>query len=181
MKSIIKPSHCFAALAAVAVSLTAVAAEPDYTKPGYTAKADGLSHADASFIEKAAKLGHKEVAVSEGALPRLITPAARDFAQTVIKDHGSIADDLQALATKKGVVLPVKDADIVKEWDKKDKKDALDEAYWAEMVSDHKDAVDLFEKAVKSKDVDVATFAAKTLPTLRHHLEVAKAQKKLAK
>jgi putative membrane protein len=43
-----------------------------------------------------------------------------------------------------------------------------------EMVSDHKDAVDLFEKASKSDDPDIAAFASKTLPKLQAHLQHAK-------
>jgi putative membrane protein len=47
------------------------------------------------------------------------------------------------------------------------------------MVSDHKEDVAEFEKEAKSgKDADVKAFAAKTLPTLKEHLEMAlKAQR----
>jgi hypothetical protein len=38
-----------------------------------------------------------------------------------------------------------------------------------------------FEKAAKSDDPEVAAFAQKTLPTLLHHLEMAKSLKKMAK
>ena len=37
-----------------------------------------------------------------------------------------------------------------------------------EIISDHLDAVDLFERAEKSGDPDVADFATKTLATLRN-------------
>jgi putative membrane protein len=41
------------------------------------------------------------------------------------------------------------------------------------MVSDHEDAVRLFERGSKSSDPDIAAFAQKTLPTLQHHLMMA--------
>jgi putative membrane protein len=44
------------------------------------------------------------------------------------------------------------------------------------MVDDHKEDVDMFEKASnKGTDADVKAFAAKTLPVLRTHLDSAQA------
>jgi len=41
-------------------------------------------------------------------------------------------------------------------------------------VKDHKDAIDLFEKASKeSKSAEVREFASTTLPTLKAHLDAA--------
>ena len=50
------------------------------------------------------------------------------------------------------------------------------------MVSDHKDAVELFQKeADKGSDLDVKSFARDTLPKLEHHLEMAIDLKKALK
>ena len=135
-----------------------------------------LSHADRQFFEKAAKAGMKEVAVAEAVQPNLTTPSAKSFAQMMAADHSKANEELKALAAQKGVTLPAPDPKPGEKW-AKNNKDADDE-YLAEMVDDHKEAVDLFEKAAKSKDADIAAFAQKTLPTLRHHLDEAKAQKK---
>ena len=59
-----------------------------------------------------------------------------------------------------------------------DKGGNVDKKYIHEMVEDHEDTVKLFEKASKSEDADVAAFAQKTLPTLQHHLQMAKDLKK---
>jgi putative membrane protein len=75
------------------------------------------------------------------------------------------------------VTLPVQDAKLAEKWSKKN--DEVDEDYVEEMVSDHKDAVELFEKATKSKDPEIAAFAAKTLPKLQQHLTTAKSLEKL--
>ena len=50
--------------------------------------------------------------------------------------------------------------------------DAFDREYINMMVKDHEKDVKEFEKAsTKAKDPDVRAFAAKTLPTLREHLQ----------
>jgi len=100
----------------------------------------------------------------------------------MVSDHSNANSELMALAASKGVVLPAKDTKEMKfeeKWSKKTK--GVDEDYMDEMVSDHKDAVDLFEKAAKSEDPDIAAFARKTLPTLQQHLTMAKDLHKMSK
>jgi putative membrane protein len=135
-----------------------------------------LSHADKQFFEKAAKAGMKEVEISQGALTHLSSPDVRDFAQMMVSDHTQANAGLQALAQQKGVVLPAPNPKIERKWSD-NAKDVEDE-YLATMASEHKEAVELFEKASKSADPDIAAFAQKTLPTLQHHLEMAKQLKK---
>jgi len=134
-----------------------------------------LSHSDRSFFEKAAKSGMKEVTVSQAAMDRLTNPQVKQFAQMMVTDHSGANTELTTLASAKGVMLPVKESKELKleeKWSKKTK--GVDEDYMEEMVSDHKDAVDLFEKAAKSDDAEIAAFARKTLPTLQQHLTMAK-------
>jgi putative membrane protein len=152
---------------------------PGYNEPGpgVTVKEDMVSRSDRKFLEKAAKSGTKEIVVSEAVLPNVSTAAARDFARMMIKDHTTAHKELMALATSKGVTLPAetKQADLVDKWSEKSK--SLDEDYFDEMVSDHKEAVELFEKGAKSEDAEIAAFARKLLPSLKHHLELAKKNK----
>ncbi len=136
-----------------------------------------LDRADRHFLEKAAKSGMKEVTVSQEALPHLTSPSARDFANMVIADHTKANAELATLAASKGVTLPTENERVAKKWANNTKD--VDDEYLATMVDDHKDAVDLFEKAAKSKDADIAAFAQKYLPTLREHLATAKSDKKM--
>ncbi len=134
----------------------------------------GVSRGDKAFFEKAALSGKEEVAVSEVALPRLTHPQAKEFATMMVSDHTGANAELKALAQAKGVALPAKEPDTRK-WSA-GKERNLDKAYMDKMVDDHQDAVELFAKASKkSDDADVQAFAAKTLPTLQHHLTQAKA------
>jgi len=55
----------------------------------------------------------------------------------------------------------------------------FDKEYSEKMVKDHKNAVDLFEKAANDgNDSDIKAWASNTLPTLRKHLEHAEMCKK---
>jgi len=136
-----------------------------------------LKGSDKTFFEKAAVSGMKEVSVSQSVLNNLTNPEVRAFAQMVVSDHSNANAELMMLASSKGVSLPAKDtAKLSERWSKK--TGDLDKDYVEEMVSDHKDAVELFEKASRSHDPEVAAFAQKTLPKLQHHLEMAKGLEK---
>jgi putative membrane protein len=180
------PALCCALLVSAASLCTALSAEtvnaaatPSVERRADMPKDMKLSHGDRTFFEKAARGGMKEVAVSQSALPNLVNPEVKNFAQMMVTDHSAANTELMALASEKGVMLPAtdkRDMKIEEKWSKKVKN--ADEEYIEEMVSDHKDTVSLFEKAAKSTDAEVAAFAQKLLPTLQHHLTVAKGLKK---
>jgi putative membrane protein len=131
----------------------------------------GLSHHDHAFIMKAAKAGNKEIAVSQAVMDKLTNPQVKNFAQTMVTDHTAAGAELATIAASKNVQLPPADTSISDEWSKK--SGDVDHKYVKEMVSDHEEAVKLFEKETTSKDPDLAAFAQKTLPTLQHHLMMA--------
>ena len=135
-----------------------------------------LARSDRHFLEQAAKGGMKEVDVSQQALVHLTSPEVRNFAQKMLTEHTQVNTELQALAAKKGVTLPAQDAKAALKW--ADNRKDVDDEYLAEMTNDHKETIELFEKAAKSEDPDIAAFALKTLPHLREHLETVKQLKK---
>jgi putative membrane protein len=178
------------ALCSAGFCLTLGAAEPaahDSSLPpayGMKDRADlpktDLKHGDKSFVEKAAKGGMEEVAISRVAIERATNPQVREFAQMMVSDHTGANSDLMALAMSKNVMLPAKDISVEK-WEKRNAK-GFDEEYMEKMVSDHKDTIELFEKeSKKGEDADLMNFAGKTLPTLVAHLAKAQELKKLVK
>jgi putative membrane protein len=136
-----------------------------------------LSHSDKTFIEKAAKGGMKEVAISQAVSAKLTGPGVREFAQMMINDHGAANTELAALAARKGVTLPTGDDGDAKHWAKNDKD--VDDEYLEQMKDDHKQAIDVFERGAKTEDAEIAAFAQKMLPKLQAHLEQIKALKKV--
>jgi putative membrane protein len=144
---------------------------PTLTPDQPAANESNLSHHDVAFLKKAAKAGNKEIQVSQAVMDHLTSPQFKQFAQTMVTDHTAVAAELATLAASKGVKLPEPDTTVGDDWAKK--TDDVDRRYIKEMVSDHKEAVKLFEKASESKDADIAAWAQKTLPTLQHHLSMA--------
>jgi putative membrane protein len=137
-----------------------------------------ISRADRNFIEKAAKAGMKEVEISQAVLGRLSNQSAQQFAQMMVNDHTAANAELKALAAQKGVALTETTDRYTEKWS--DNKRNLDKDYVKEMEDDHKDAIELFEKAAKSEDPDIAAFASKTLPKLQQHLQHLQNQTKPA-
>jgi len=190
IQSILRGSACLLA-ATLAASLAAqttdttsgstTASTPANTDINYPRSKDdaNVKHHDRAFLEKAAKGGMKEVAVSEAVAGRLTNAQVRGFADQMVKDHTDVNNQVMALAAQKGVTLPdmtKKDEKLNEKWS--DKGGDLDKKYIKEMIEDHEETVKLFEKAAKSDDADIASFAQKTLPSLQHHLGMAKDIKK---
>ncbi|HMC14631.1 MAG TPA: DUF4142 domain-containing protein [Albitalea sp.] len=138
-----------------------------------------LDRADSGFLNNAAQGGLAEVESSKLALTKGVNTQVKGFAQQMVDDHEKANKELQALAESKGVKLP--DAPSVAQRAKIKLLSARDGAgfdrqYASSMgVSAHEDTIRLFEKAARdAKDADVKAFAAKILPTLAHHLQMAR-------
>lgn len=137
-----------------------------------------LERADRRFVERAAEGGMAEVALAQVARERATDPQVKAFAQRMAQDHGQANQALAQLAGTKGVELPKeppRDArrDVERMGAMKPGPD-FDRAYMKHMVDDHKKTVTEFGKASReARDPEVKAFAAKQLPTLENHLELA--------
>jgi putative membrane protein len=136
-----------------------------------------LPKADVKFVEKAAVDGLAEVELAKLAQKQAQSPAVKEFADRMVKDHSKANDDLKPLAESKNVVLPsAPDRSHRREMDSLAKKSGadFDKAYMDHMLKDHKKDVKAFQDEAKSgKDPDIKNFAASTLPTLEEHLKMA--------
>ena len=136
----------------------------------------------ADFLTEAASGGMMEVELGRIAKKNAASKAVKDFGEMMVRDHSNANAELKSLASKKNVTLPAalpeKQQKHVDDLSKKTGAD-FDKDYISMMVDDHKDDIDLFEKCSKNdkEDADVKAFAAKTLPTLRKHLESAQSIK----
>ena len=140
---------------------------------------DTASNTPIAFALKAGAGGMMEVelgnlAQSNGQLARV-----KSFGAMMVKDHGAANKELMALSQQKAFnipsTLPAEMQMHINEL-KALKGSEFDKKYMDMMVKDHKDDIDLFEEASKhSPDPDIKAFATKTLPTLKMHLDSAKA------
>lgn len=141
-----------------------------------------VEESDAKFAVEAANGGMAEVVFGKLALEKSNNAKVKDFANMMVTDHSKVNDELKALAKKLNITLPDSIAsDESKTRDDLAKKSGadFDKAYVQDMVDDHKKDVKAFEDAAKNcKDSDLKAFAAKTLPTLRMHLEAIDKVKK---
>lgn len=101
-----------------------------------------------------------------------------NFAKMMIADHTQAGKELSDLAKNKLVdlndSLSIEHQKTIDSLAKLSNGD-FDKAYMKMMVNDHMEAVSLFEEASNNKNNAVQKLARKTLPTLKMHLDSAKA------
>jgi putative membrane protein len=151
----------------------------DMTKDSSTTAQGTVDDKTHTFMNDAAVGGMTEVEASKLATERATNPRVKMFAEMMVKDHSAANEELKTIARGKNVNLPAelggKNQDHITDLSKKKGRD-FDKAYMKMMESDHKDVVDMFEKCAKNgTDPDVKTFCSQKLPTLRMHLDSAKA------
>lgn len=134
---------------------------------------------DSKFAVEAANGGMLEVELGNLAQAKSQDTRVKNFGSMMVVDHTKANNELKALAANKNIAIPAslsedeqKHVNMMKEKSGKD----FDKAYMGMMVDDHKTDISDFEKAAdKATDVDLKSFASSTLPTLRKHLDSAKA------
>ena len=133
--------------------------------------------ADYEYAVKAADGGMLEVQLGKLAQTKATSPKVLEFAKMMVTDHSKANAELMAIAGTKMITLPAilsnthqKDYDDMAKLDKKD----FDKAYTDYMVKDHKEDIEAFKKeAQDGKDAELKAFAAKHVPILEHHLQMA--------
>jgi putative membrane protein len=142
-----------------------------------TGTAGALQDADLLFVADAAIGGLAEVQLGQLASEKATNAEVKQFGQMMVTDHGNANTELQTLAQSKSVQLPTT---LNEEKTGLQQKLAalagadFDREYMTEMVKDHKEDVEKFQKAANEAiDPEVKAFAAKTLPTLQQHLQKA--------
>jgi putative membrane protein len=142
----------------------------------------GIAPKTADFVKEAAisdmfEIQSSQLAQSKGG------DQTKAFAAQMVTDHQKTTDELKGLvdAGKVKATLPTQmDSAHQKMLDKLQKLNGpdFDKQYDTDQVSGHKQAVSLFERYGKGgSNPDLKDWAAKTLPTIQHHLEMARGLK----
>jgi putative membrane protein len=134
--------------------------------------------ADANFMKALAVGGMAEVEVGKLASQRGTRSEVKTFATQMVNDHSATNDKLKALAKDRGIELPTQlDAEHAAD---KAKLETLNDAtfdveYIRGQIKDHQKTVQLLQHQINAgQDAAVRRFAQETLPTVQHHLEMAK-------
>jgi putative membrane protein len=139
---------------------------------------DDKKMTDTRFVDHAYTSGQNEVMLGRMAAERARNEDVRKFAMQMVEDHSKNNNELTILVSDLRIAvpdrpLPDQDKDLQK-LHANDVKD-FDRDYMDHMVKAHEDAVKLFEQGSKElKNDRLKDYATKTLPTLKHHLTMAK-------
>lgn len=151
-------------------------------QPGTGAKA--LSAQDRKFVVTAGEAGAAEVEMARIAMDRAQSSDVKNFASRMVSDHQKAGDDLDKIASDKGMAIDDKlSAKDQAELDRLTKLQgaSFDREYVKSQLAAHKAAVALFGKESKSgNDSELKSFAASTLPTLQDHLQLVQQLSKSA-
>lgn len=138
-----------------------------------------LSAQDSTFVVKAATGGLMEVDAGNLAQQNAASDRVKTYATMMVNDHSKSNQELMSLASGRGITLPASlPADKQKHMEamRNMKGKSFDSHYMSMMLTDHKKTVSDFEKqASAGADADLKAWAAKTLPTLKMHLDSAQA------
>ena len=147
--------------------------------PQTPAPSTQANNEDQEFVNRAAKDGTAEVTLATLAQKKATTESARTLASQLRTDHERANAELMEIARRKGMSPDTSPSEEQRQAASKLTSASgadFDKSYTDEMVQDHQKAVQLFEDySHTGNDPDLKAFAAKVLPTLRHHLEMAQA------
>jgi putative membrane protein len=137
-----------------------------------------VDETSSEFLVRVANAGLTEVELTSMAQQKAVNQSVKDLAATLHKDHMALNDQVKTLAGQKNITLPT----VVSDEKKKDIEDLraktgtdFDKSFISTIIKAHESSIESFEKAINdTKDADVKSFADKTLPTLRSHLQAAK-------
>lgn len=145
---------------------------------GVNTNSNSTASSKSDFWNEAALGGMEEVEMGRLASTKAVNAEVKKFGQLMVTDHSKANDELKAAAAKKNITVPTaldprRQADV-------DKLKGLsgaefDREYVEMMLDDHEEDVAAFQaQAETGTDPDAKAFAAKTLPTLKKHLELIK-------
>lgn len=136
-----------------------------------------MSAQDRQFVTKAAKSGMMEVEMARMGLDRATSPQVKAYAQRLVDDHTKANSELQSIAQAGNVNLPTSMPSENKGMNNKltNAGQNFDRTFVDMMLREHEKDVQLFERqANNGSDDQLKAFAARTLPTLREHLQQAR-------
>src|SRR4051794_15403608 len=139
--------------------------------------------ADQKFVKEAIEGNLAEVQMGQLAQQNGASQGVKDFGRMLQNDHGQANGKATSLASSLQVTPPTEpNAKQKNDYAKMSKLNgaAFDKAFAAHMVADHKKDIAAYQKASKSKNQTVASYASETLPTLQKHLETAQSLQKSA-
>lgn len=144
--------------------------------PSVMAEDTTVTASEKQFMLDTAQAGLTEVRLGDVAGSKSANSEIKDFAKQMIADHTKANNALREVAKKKGVTLPdsldAQHQAVVDSLNAK-KGDDFDTAYTRTMVRDHRKVRDSLSSHRNTGDADLRDWVSNTLPTIRHHFQMA--------
>jgi putative membrane protein len=136
----------------------------------------GLTDKDQTFVKEVIGANMGEIKMAQLAGQKSSNKEVKDLAQMLEKDHNAVLSELKSYASQHNVEAPAEEPqdakdkynDLTKKSGKEFDKD------WCDLMEkNHKSSIEKFEGIANdaNSDADLKSFASKTLPTLRTHLD----------
>lgn len=133
---------------------------------------------DRQFVEKASAGNLAEIKLGKLASERAGEAEVKKFGQRMVDDHTKANQELMTIASQKGMTPSAKPEAKHQEVENKLSKlqgAEFDRAYLMHMVKSHEMSAELHANQAKSgQDAELRAFAAKVLPTVKDHLQMAR-------
>lgn len=130
---------------------------------------------DAQFLVNAAEINLEEIKLGQLAQQRGNSMHIKELGKMMVDEHTKSLRDLTALANRKVITVPSSTTDDAQDAYKNlndESGNDFDKTYANLMISEHKEAIEYFEKAYKeTNDSDIKNWIMATLPALRTHLD----------
>jgi len=135
---------------------------------------------DADFIVNVMASNYADVKLAQLALDRSANDGVKMTATMLKADHDKSITELKAYAAKNGITVPLEETDDAKkEYRNLAEEKELDDfnEKWCDKLADnHEDAIKYFERRLdKTEDAELKNWITATLPGLRSHLEMLRA------
>lgn len=141
-----------------------------------TAALKAALESDSTFMLTAGSLGLMQVKLGKLAEKKGSSDVVRDFGKRMVDEYSKANEELKAGAKQAAYPAPVllrEHQQIVDQYASMGKSD-FDKKYMAEMVTQHDQAVQLFQRETKDGRVQsLKQLASSMLPTVQGHLSVA--------
>ena len=137
----------------------------------------GAAGADAEFVRDQLEMGEEEIALGQLAQERGTHPEVKRFGEMMVREHRAAGEELKQVAGANTAAATRQDDDLQETLDDLRKLSGrdFDRKYIEEMIDDHEEGVrEVERRAENASNPELRQWAAKTLPKMQQHLELAR-------
>jgi len=157
------------------------------TTPAATPGATANGWTDANVVDVITVANQGEIDYSQLGVDKATNPSVKEFAQLMVKDHGTMLDGVKSLASKLNLTpAPNEKVNDLQKENQKDISDLngktvgkdFDKEFMEEQVDMHQETLDLLNDLdSKTTNADLKAAIAEAKPKVQAHLDQAKAIK----